>query len=92
MNKCSKCNEWRHDTFMGEPVVCQCKEFTVIDQDGDEYAVQAMNENGAALKFAEESNVEGDYYPMNESVQITVNGKGFSISAEPDVYYSANAL
>lgn len=41
------------------------------------------------LKYAEESKNNGDYYLMNKTVEITVNGKPFPVSAEPDVHYSA---
>lgn len=92
MYKCEKCGEYRFAMFGGKPAVCNCKEFIVINEDGDEYPIRAMDEQGAALKYAEESNIEGDYYLMNESVVITINGKEFEISAEPDVHYSANEL
>ena len=64
----------------------------IIDEDGEEYERCGINEHDVALKYAESSNVEGDYYLMNETVEITVNGKKFNISAEPDVYYSASEV
>jgi len=88
MLECPKCGEYRFNTV----AVCRCKVFKVIDEDGEEHAVHAMDEEGAALKYAERSNTEGDYYLMNESAEISVNGKKFRISAEPDVHYSANEV
>lgn len=89
MWKCKKCKEYRWS--MVEE--CHCKKFEIIDENGDECeAIYAMDEEGAALKYAEKSNTEGDYYLMNESVEIEVGGKKFRISAEPDVHYSACSL
>lgn len=82
--KCDKCNDY------GWKQPCMCKPFDVIDEDGEEYTVYSLGEEDAALKFAKSSNEEGDYYLMNESVEITVNGSEYSISAEPDVHYSAS--
>ena len=84
---CEKCKEYRSVRV----TTCHCKAFCIIDEDGEEYELQAMDEQGAALKYAEESNCQNDYYLMNESVEITVNGKEFAISAEPDIHYSADA-
>ena len=88
MWKCEKCKEY-HFSPVKE---CRCKSFTVIDEDGEEHEVQAMDEEDAALKFAEESNVKGDYYLMNETVEITVDGRKFCIGAEPDIHYSASEI
>ena len=88
MWQCRKCKEYRY----AEVKECHCKEFTVIDEDGEEHDVRAMDKEGAALKYAEESNVEGDYYLMNETVVIEVDGTKFCIGAEPDVHYSVNEL
>ena len=85
---CSKCGEYR----MPAVVKCNCKEFTILDEGGEEYSEFAMDEEGAALKFAESSNVNGDYYLMNNTAKVLVDGKSFNISAEPDVYYSASEV
>jgi hypothetical protein len=86
MWKCLKCNEYRFATE------CHCEEFLIINKDGEKHKVRAMDEEGAALKYAEESNEDRDYYLMDASVVITVNGKKFAISAEPDVHYSASEI
>lgn len=88
MWECDKCGEYR----FGTATSCNCKLFIVLDENEEEHEIRAMDEEGAALKYAEESNVEGDYYLMNETVEITVNGKRFCIGAEPDVHYSAREL
>jgi len=88
MWKCPKCHDYRFNDVKE----CHCKEFVVIDKDGEEHKVQAMDSEGAALKYAEKSNTEGDYYLMNESVEITVNDTKYRISAEPDVHYSADEI
>ncbi len=86
---CPKCNEW---ITLYPEYKCNCKPFTVINEVGDEYTVHAVDEKLAALAYAESSNMDDDYYLMNESVVITVNDKQFKISAEPDVHYSANEI
>ena len=85
MEQCSRCKDF---TFVSDPK-CSCEEYKIIDEDGEEHEVWAVNDHSAAVKFAEWSNVEGDYHLMNETVEITVNGKAFNISAEPEIYYSA---
>lgn len=84
MWKCEKCGEYRWSSVEK----CYCKHFVVVDEDGEDHDVQAMDEEGAALKYAQESNESCDYYLMNDSVEVTVNGNKFRISAEPDVHYS----
>lgn len=88
MWECSKCKEYRFSTA----AECHCKSFAIIDENDEEHSVRAMDEKGAALKYAESANVDGDHYLMDESVEIRVNGKLFLISAEPDVHYSAAEL
>ncbi len=88
MWKCEKCKEYRSDTARQ----CHCKSFTVVDEDGEPWEIQAMDEEDAALKYAEKSNTEGDYWLMNETSDILVNGKAFCVGAEPDVHYSVNAI
>jgi len=85
---CDKCGA----CFMVEIDKCPCKEFKIVDEGGDEHTVWARDERRAALKYAEVSNEERDYYLMNETVEITVNGEDYKISAEPDVHYSAEPL
>jgi len=91
---CEKCGKYLMRIHIDgeERKQCLCKEFTIIDEGGEEHSIGAMNTEDAALKYAEKSNCEGDYYLMNESAEITVNDERFKISAEPDVYYSAEAL
>ena len=89
MKYCDKCGA--HTYGILDEYVCPCKEFKIIDEDGEEHEVRAKTAEDAALKYAEDSNWRGDYYLMNESVDILVDGKAFKISAEPDVHYSAVA-
>lgn len=91
MWQCQKCGDFKLDSF-GEKNKCNCKPFTVVDEDGEDHEVFSISERQAALKYAEDSNTNGDYYLMNDSVDITVNGKPYRISAEPDVHYSANEI
>lgn len=72
--------------------MCSCEIYTVVDEEGDTYQVRAKSLQEAALKFAEKSNQDCDYYLMDNSVEILVDGTRFCISAEPDVYYSATEL
>ena len=92
MKWCDKCGEAMFTIFGGDLEECNCHEFVIADEGGEEHTVHARDEEAAALKYAEESNSEHDYYLMDQTVQITVGGKPFSISAEPDVNYSARAL
>ena len=55
-------------------------------------ATLSLSEQDAAIKFAEISNIEGEYYLMNETVDITVNGNAYRIGAEPDINYSADKI
>ena len=91
---CEKCGDYLLRLNLGseERRECPCKEFKIIDEDGEEHSIHAKNTEDAALNYAEKSNSECDYYLMNESVEITVNDERFKISAEPDVHYSAEAL
>lgn len=88
MWECKKCNEFRFDISKE----CPCKEFELIDQDGDESKIYAISKQDAALKYAERYNTDGDYSLMNTSVDILIDGKKFRISAEPDIHYSADAI
>ena len=78
--------------FGGHIEDCRCREMVIADEEGEESSLFAKDEESAALKYAQKSNESGDYYLMNETVEITVNGKPFCIGAEPDVHYSAKAL
>jgi len=89
--RCPKCDDFKFSSDAKDQK-CNCKSFNVVDEDGEEHEVYALYEEAAALKYAEESNVEGDYYLMNDSVDIIVDGNAYRISAEPDVHYSANKL
>ena len=84
-NRCPRCNDLVYGTRQ-----CQCEPFEIIDQDGDEHTVYAFDEWNAALAWAKDSNEGNDYYLMEQSVDITVNGTVFCVSAEPDIHYSAN--
>ncbi len=92
MEWCKKCGDTMFIPFGGKAEECDCREIFIIDEDGEEHSLYARHAEAAALKYAEESNTNGDYYLMNETVEITVDGKPFSIGAEPDVHYSARAL
>ena len=92
MKWCTKCGEAMFTIFGGGVEKCSCRKIFIIDEDGEEHSLYALDEEAAALKYAEESNTSGDYYLMNETVRITVGGKPFSISAEPNIHYSAEAL
>lgn len=81
---CEKCG----GIIWGE--ACSCKPFQVVDEEGEEYEVFAESEQGAAEKFAEETNVANDYYLTNEAeVEITVNGSLYLIGAATEIVYSA---
>lgn len=90
MKQCERCKEWRSRRH--DDTECECKEFTVIDEDGEEHTVFANEEYLAALRYAKTSNEDGDYYLMDSGVEIKVNSSAYVISAEPDIHYSARKL
>ncbi len=88
---CEKCKEYVFEG-MGCKVNCTCKDFIIIDEDGGEHTVRAKTEYSAAIQYAKDANTGGDYYLMDDSVEITVNGTKYSIGAEQSIEYSANRL
>jgi hypothetical protein len=92
METCTKCGELKFLMFGGISAECHCKEFTIIDEDGEDHKIIANDEHDAARKFAEKSNTNGDYYLMDSTAKITVNGKEFIIGAEPDIHYTVRAV
>ena len=71
--------------------------YSVFNPDySDKTPVHANSHYDAALKYAEDYNVNSDYCLMSETVEITVEKDGvkkvFKISAEPSVDYSANEV
>lgn len=86
MNKCKLCGDYSFDDE------CHCSRYLVIDSDGEEYDIYSSSPEGAAIKFAEKTNTEDDYYLMNSTEIITVDGEEFTIGAEPDVYYFAKQV
>jgi hypothetical protein len=89
MSICKNCGEY--NLYSGKKD-CGCKGFTIIDEDGEEYQQYGFNKEDAAIKFAKSYNEEGDYCLMNETMEITVDGTKFEISAEPDVYYGVSEI
>ena len=90
MEMCKRCGDFIFDKYHSKPE-CSCKPFLIVDEDGEEHKVFGVNEDDVAMKYAEKSNVNGDYYLVNNSVNITVNGNEYEISAEPDINYFAVA-
>jgi len=84
---CEKCKEHKHT-----PGPCLCEPFNITCEDGDDYTIYANSEWLAALQYAKESNECNDYYLMDESVEITVNGNKYNITATPDIHYSATEI
>jgi len=93
MKYCENCGDLLFNKFGGESRECKCQPFLIIDEEGEEHTVNALDAKDAALVFARKSNEEGDnYLLLCKHVNITVNGKSFRITAEPDVQYAAKAL
>lgn len=92
MWKCDKCHEYRFATAKE----CHCKKFVVFDEDDEEWDFYAMDEEGAALKFAKKYNENGDYALMNEEMRVEVilesggDKTKFIVGAEPDIHYSVS--
>lgn len=80
---CDRCKEWRFDSFDK----CHCKEFNIVDDQGDLYTVWATGRYEAALAFAEESNETGDYHLLDYPATITVDGCAYQIRAEQSIDY-----
>ena len=85
MRECKRCGAYLYS----ETRPCRCREFLIIDEEGEEHKAFSVNAVGAALDYAQKSNENGDYYLMNETVVIEVDGSKFKIGAEPDIHYTA---
>ena len=85
MNRCEKCGDY---SFSTDVLPHHCESFIIFDEDGEEHEIHASNEEDAALKYAERSNPENDYYLMEGPVVITINDNKYKIMAEPDIFYS----
>lgn len=51
MWQCPKCSEYKLESF-GEENKCNCKPYTIVDEDGEEHIVFSVSEWSAALKYA----------------------------------------
>lgn len=80
---CEKCKKHK---FVSR---CGCVGFSVVNEDGDEYEIYACSPQEAAENYAKQSNEENDYYLMESSVVVEVNGIQYEISAEASVNYFA---
>ena len=84
MKQCERCNE-----FLFHTDICNCSMFEIEDEDGEMHEFYAYTERGAALKYAEWTNVHGDYQLMDSSETIKIDGTTYVVSAEQDIHYSA---
>ena len=87
MTRCDRCRD-----FLFNDKECQCTEFLIVDEDGEDHTVWALTEHGAVLAYAEKANTEGDYYLMETEVEITCDGKKYAIGAEPDIHYNITEI
>ena len=87
MKRCERCNE-----LLILIDTCNCIAFKIESEDGDIHERYAATAEGAALSYAEWTNVHGDYHLVNSEEVIKVNGTEYVISAEPDIHYSATKL
>ena len=71
---------------------CYSKAFRIEDWDGDNHVIYALDAEEAALSYAKRINEEGDYNLLDNTEEIKVNGKFYRISAEPDIYYTAEEV
>ena len=72
MYYCERCKEYRYSILNSEKVTtCNCV-LCEIELDGEDYEQYAISTYDAAMKFAEDYNVEGEYCLMNEEELITV--------------------
>ena len=85
METCKKCKDY---IWSGEKH--NCREYTIINSDGDETKLYATSEEDAGLRYAEKVNESNDYYLMEDSEDILINGNAYAISAEPSINYSAD--
>jgi len=85
--RCKRCGNFSFEQD------CKCKEFAIIDEDGEEHSIWSLGDGeSAALAYAEKSNTDGDYYLINNEVIISVDGVNYLIGAEPDIMYSADIV
>jgi len=85
---CEKCGTH----YLDSATKCNCKKFCIVTEDGEQTIVFADDKESAALKFAEESNSDGEQYLIDSCEDILINGKAFRISAEIDINYSVEKL
>lgn len=87
ITRCKKCNDivfsWKKHS---------CEKYIITDEDGETYEVYGTDEEDAVEKYAKHSNENGDYYLMNTTVIVSVDGTRYSIGAEPDVRYAVIQL
>ena len=98
MTKCNICKEY----YFSDKHYCGTKYEIWTDEEGDsrEYGscYYGQNAENAAEKWAKNYNEDGDYSLMNEEkIVIVLNTETNQeikvvVSAEPDIYYSSNAL
>lgn len=90
------CNQCEEHHYSDKPCA---PEYKVYHEDylGDDPKIfHAFSHEDAALKYAEYYNSDGDHQLMNETTEVQVVKDGlvkfFNISAEPDIYYSADEV
>lgn len=82
MNRCKKCG----GIIWNDVSICNCKKFLITDEEGDEYQIYAVDEEDAAIEYAE--NLRNPGYFMDNEVEILIDGKLFTINAEADIQYN----
>ncbi len=93
MKYCERCSNYYNRAFNQNEKKCPCQPFTIFNEDGEEWGVIfEIDAYSAAIKYAEKSNVENEYYLINKSVEITVGGEKFSVGSESDINNSARPV
>ena len=90
MESCKKCGE----AMWGAQTKCNCREFTVTDDSGEDYRIFGWDHQHAATAYAEKV-ANADYDLMDAGdVKVDVTDEhgaeeSFWIGAEPDINYWA---
>lgn len=84
LNQCGKCEDF-HLTK-----TCNCEQYIVVDEDGGEHPIYALDAEKAVEKFAEIHNKETEYSLLNSQVTVSVLGVNYYVSAYEDIVYSVN--
>ena len=85
---CGKCDRF----IFNDKKKCKCIVFDVTDEEGCSHRVSGVDEEEAALRYAQESNERHENYLLGDSIVIQVGEVKFRIDADASINYYAEKL